>query len=349
MESTVGNDGQSADVTGGPVLVTGASGFIGRYACGRWTKMGQAVRGLYRAEQAFVPPGVESCLVTGLHDREGLRAALEGVERVVHLAGRAHMMDAGSADALSEYRSVNVDGTRTLLAEAVRAGVTEFVFASSVKAMGERNSEPWTEAHRPKPVDPYGISKLEAEHLVDEATQRYDLKAASLRLSAVYGPGLKANLLHLFRAIDKGLPLPLAGVRNRRSFLFLENGFVAIDRVLATQTDRYGVYLVSDAHDVSTPELVREIARALGRNPRLVRIPVRLVSAAGKVGDLLSRVASLPLSSTQVDRLTESLTVDSTKLWQQLGTPPPVNLDHGLAETARWFKEWKLSGARGVA
>jgi nucleoside-diphosphate-sugar epimerase len=321
-----------------PILVTGATGFLGYYVSERWASQGHQVRGLTRSSDLPIPPGVDRCVAIDLADRDGIRAAMKGVRTVVHLAARVHVTKETARDPLSEFRRVHVDGTAVLVEEAQTAGVSGFVFASSIKAICESSDVPLTEVTTPVPVDPYGISKLEAEEVV-AAASRDSLQSAIFRFPALYGPGMKANMLQLFRAVGRGLPLPLGSVNNRRSLLYVGNAFFAINRILESQPEAHAVYLISDGEDVSTPGFVRDIARAMGKNPRLWSVPEGALHTMGRAGDTLGRFLPFPIKSHVIQRLTESLFVDSTFVWRRLEAKPPVSLKDGLLAAARWFSD----------
>ena len=146
-------------------------------------------------------------------------------------------------------------------------------------------------------------------------------------------------MLQLFRAVGRGLPLPLGSVNNRRSLLYVGNAFFAIDRILESQPEAHAVYLISDGEDVSTPGLVRDMARAMGKKPRLWNVPEGPLHAMGRAGDALGRFLPIPIRSPVIQRLTESLFVDSTFIWRRLKAKPPVSREEGLLATARWFNE----------
>ena len=295
------------------------------------------MRGLVRPGRAgSLPRGVEAAEASGLDDRSALRAALRGVDAAVHLAARVHVMRDTSLDPLAEFRRVNVEGTRALLEEAVAAGVGRFVLASSVKAMGEGGAAVLTEETPAEPVDAYGVSKLEAEVVAGGFAER--IHVASARFPLVYGPGVKGNMLRLFQLVDRGIPLPLGAVRNRRSLLFVGNASAAIDALLTSTYPSGEVFLVSDGRDLSTPEVVEEIARALGRPPRLLPFPVGPARLAARVGDAIDRIAPFPLTSRALHRLLGSLYVDSSRLARFTGFEPPFTVQEGLAETARWYR-----------
>lgn len=329
-------------MSGRVTLVTGASGFLGRHVCRRLLDDGAAVRGLFRSADSALP-GIERARWTDLLDRAAIRDAVKGADAVVHLAARVHVMADKAGSPLAEYRRTNVEGTRTLVEESVAAGVRRFVFLSSVKAVGEQSERPWTEQTPPRPVDPYGVSKLEAEKVVCDLAAAGGMAASVLRLPLVYGPEMKANMLRLFDAVDRGMPLPLGGIRNQRSVVFAANVAAAVLTVLASPAAAGETFFVRDAKDVSTPELVRAIARALGRPARLVPIPPALFTAAGRVGDLVSRVMPVPMNSAVADRLLGSLTVDASKLTRVTGFQPPFSLEEGLRLTAEWYRTRPLA------
>ena len=325
-------------LTGQVVLVTGASGFLGRPVTRALLARGARVRGLARPGSAPLEPGVEPASAEGVHDREGLRRALAGADAVVHLAARVHVMRDDAADPLAEFRAVNVEGTRAVLEEAVHAGVRRFLFASSVKALGEGGEAVLTDDTPPAPADPYGVSKLEAEAVVRELADAAGVHAPILRFPLVYGPGVGANFLRLLRSVDRGIPLPFGSIRNRRSAVYAGNAAAAVVAALESPAAARETFLVSDGDDHSTPELVRRIARALGRPARLVPIPPVLFAGAGRMGDLLSRVVPVPVTSAMVDRLVGSLAVDPSRFFRLTGFTPPFTVEQGLAATAAWYR-----------
>lgn len=321
------------------VLVTGATGFLGAHVCRAFVGRGIPVRALVRQPGSPTPPGVERCPVPALDDVAELRSALAGVEAVVHLAAHVHhrSIPADESAEAAMFRTVNVEGTRNLLDASVAAGVRDFLLVSSVKAVGELSAEPWTEDTPPAPADAYGVTKLEAERLAREAAVRHHLHTPVLRLPLVYGPGMKGNALHLFDAVARGTPLPFGAVRNRRSLLYVGNLIAAIFATLESEAGN-DTFFVSDLDDLSTPELIRAIARALGRPARLVAVPVGLLRLAARAGDLLSRVVSFPLTSASLDRLAGSLTVDCSRLMKQTGYRPSHSVADGLQVTAEWHR-----------
>jgi nucleoside-diphosphate-sugar epimerase len=317
------------------VLVTGANGFIGSALCAGLLEMGYAVRALVR--QPTAPPGAEHVLVRDLGAAQSFELALKDVDAVVHLAARVHVMHDDASNPLTEFRRVNVQGTRTLLDAASLNGVRRFLFLSSVKAVGESSTEPWHEGVRPAPIDPYGISKREAEELVLAADSRRAIEGVVLRLPLVYGPGMRANMLRLFESVSRGLPLPLGGVRNSRSIAYVGNVVAAIERLLVAPGAGGRALFVADEPPLSTPALILAIAAALGVRPRLLTVPPTIFKAAGRVGDVLSYAFPSPLTSAAVSRLLGSLAVDTSALTSLVG-PLPFSTTDGLRATAAWFR-----------
>jgi nucleoside-diphosphate-sugar epimerase len=255
------------------------------------------------------------------------RRALEGVQCVVHLAARTHVLSETARDPLAEYRRVNVEGTLRLAEQAAQAGVRRLVFMSSVKVNGESTQRPFTERDDPRPEDGYGFSKRDAERALGRVSGTTGMEVVILRPPLVYGPGVKGNFLRLLDVVARRVPLPLASIRNRRSLIYVGNLVDAVLAAIASPRAAGGTYLLSDGEDVSTPELVREMARALGVAPRLLPCPSSWLKLAGAVTGRRAAVA----------RLTGSLQVDSTAAHRDLEWRPRYTLAQGLAATARWY------------
>lgn len=321
----------------GSVLVTGSNGFLGPYVSGALRRRGLRVRGAVLRGTLPSSEVDEVLVITGLDDVRGLAAAAAGVSAVVHLAARVHIMRDAAADPLAAFRRVNVEGTGAVLEAAAAAGAQRFVFVSSVKAVGEATTLPWCDDETPLPVDPYGISKLEAERLVCERSPGLGIEPVVLRLPMAYGAGVKGNMLRLLRLVDRGAPLPFGALRNRRSLVFAGNVAWAIGQALVAAGVAGHTFFLSDGEDLSTPELVRRIARALGRPARLMPIPPVLFAAAGLAGNAVARLGPFPLTSAVVRRVTGSLAVDASGFVRVAGAMP-FSVDEGLAETARWFR-----------
>lgn len=309
----------------GAILVTGAAGFVGRILCDALAARGRNPRRAVRTPDPACPDAVA---VGDIGSGSGWHAALEGVRDVVHLAARTHVLRETAPDALAEYRRVNVAGTERVARAAAARGVRRLVFASSVKVNGESTgARPYTEDDAPRPEDPYGISKWEAEQALARVASETGLEVVVLRPPLVYGPGVRGNFLRLMDLVARGTPLPLAAIENRRSLLYAGNLADAIIQVLASPQAAGRTYLVSDGEDVSTPVLVRALARALGVKPRLVPVPLAALRFA----------ATLAGRGAELARLAGSLQVDSSRIRRDLGWAPRFGLAQGLEPTARWY------------
>jgi len=312
------------------VLITGATGFIGRFLCNRFLTEGFIVRGTLLASEnhSSLAGGVEPVTVEPLGADTPWSQALEGVDIIIHLAARVHVMDDPLTDPLDEFRKVNVAGTARLAVEAAKAGVKRLVFISSIKVNGEETVTPYTTDSLPNPSDPYGLSKWEAELALRKIEAETGLEVVVVRPTLVYGPGVKANFLKMMYTISRGIPLPFASITNKRSLIYVGNLVDALTACAAHPAVAGHTYMVSDGEDVSTPELITRTSKALGVQARLLPFPPRLMLLAGK----------LTGKSGAVTRLTGSLTVDSSRIRQELGWLPPFTMEQGLAETAKWFK-----------
>lgn len=283
------------------MLITGGTGFVGRALVKRL------------GDQPV-------CLAT--RASAGWREALVGITTVVHLAARVHIMDDTAVDPLAAFRAVNVDGTLNLARQAAVAGVKRFVFVSSVKVNGEFThvGQAFTEENAPNPQDAYGQSKHEAELGLRQIAADTDMEVVIIRPPLVYGHGVKANFAALMRAVQRGWPLPLGAVHNRRSLVALDNLVDFIVTCITLPQAANQTFLVSDGHDLSTNELVRGLARAAGMPARLLPVPVWALQAA----------ATLLGKGDAVQRLCGNLQVDIAKARTLLGWVPPVSVDEGL-------------------
>ncbi|GBL44267.1 UDP-glucose 4-epimerase [Sulfuriferula multivorans] len=319
------------------VLITGASGFVGRATCTWLVTQGLEVVGTVRHSHTPVQPvaGVSYRIVGDLNADTDWRATLAGVQGIIHCAARVHVMRETAEDPLAAFRSANVAGTERLARQAAAAGVKRLVFISSIKVNGEEtaSSSPLPQGERvsfreddtPAPQDPYGQTKWEAEVKLAQVAQETGLEVVIVRPPLVYGPGVKGNLARLLSWVERGVPLPLAGIRNARSLIGIDNFTSALHACLTHPAAAGRTYLVRDGEDISTSELVRRLGRHLGRPARLFALPTPLLES---LGGLTGR-------RTDVQRLTGSLTVDDSRIRHELGWMPPYSLDEGLGQMAR--------------
>jgi nucleoside-diphosphate-sugar epimerase len=320
------------------LLVTGASGFLGKHVVEYLASHGHDVRALSRAGTTVPGHRVESVRWTGVTDTTALRVATQGIDAVIHLAARVHVMRETAVDPLSQFRRVNVEGTELAVREAMRAGVKTFVLVSSVKAVGEFTNEPWSENQPPHPTDPYGTSKREAEDVLLALAVRSQLAAIILRLPLVYGPEMRGNMLRLFNAVERGVPLPLGGLENHRSMVFAGNVVSAIESLTIAPCTAADIFFVADDVAPSTTHLLEEIGQALGKPARLFRVPAALLAIVGSGGDAINRVMPFPITTAEIERLTGSLVVSSSKLRDRLGHDLPYSWHTGIRLTAQWHR-----------
>jgi len=313
----------------GPVLVTGANGFIGRAVVARLAADEIPVRAALR--RAGVPFAANVSVVTGsdLDHIADWRGALQGASAVVHCAARVHRLADNDADPLAAFRRANRDATAALAEAAAAAGVARFVFLSSVGVHGaETFGRPFAASDPPAPCSPYAISKHEAENELVRIGAQRGLEVVVLRPPLVYGPDAPGNFKTLLRAVDRGLPLPLGAIRNRRSLVAIDNLVDLIALVVHHPSAIGQTFLVSDGEDLSTTDLLRRTARALERPARLLPVPQQT----------LRRVLSLLGRAELGQRLCGSLAVDIGPTCERLGWHPPVSVDAALADTARRFR-----------
>jgi len=313
------------------ILVTGAGGFIGRPLCSTLSEGGYRVTGTVRTAKQGCPPypaGVDLQVTGALETFDDWAPLLKDVDAVIHLAARVHVLGKNGETAPGDYHSVNVAATEKLLRAAAAAGVRRFIFVSSVKAIGEGGAAPYSEKSVAQPADPYGISKLEAEHVVTTVGEETGLETVILRLPLVYGPGVRANFFRLMKLVDRGIPLPLASVANRRSMIYLEN-LVDVLRVCLYHKRAAGeIFMVSDGEDLSTPGLIMKISDAMHKRARLLRFWPWFLRLAG----------ALTGKGPEVKRLLGSLSVDTNKIRDRLEWIPPCTVEQGIARTVAWYR-----------
>jgi len=311
------------------ILVTGATGFVGRSVVEHLYKGGLGVRACSRQKSAEIERCSELYIAHDMLKNTEWQQALLNISVVIHLAARVHVMDDSAADPLTEFRYVNTASTLNLARQAAEAGVKRFVFISSIKVNGEMTSvdQPFKPNDNYIPTDPYGLSKYEAEQGLLIIAKETGMEVVILRPPLVYGPDVKANFASMMKWMNKSIPLPFGAIHNKRSLVALGNlvSFIihCADYKKTPQAANQ-VFLISDGEDVSTTELLQKVAKAFGKKALLLPVPVSLMTLAAKLlgkGDV-------------ANRLFGSLQVDSSKARELLDWKPVITMDEQLKKTA---------------
>lgn len=306
-----------------PVLVTGASGFVGRALCARLRAEGLPLRALSRQTSREASPGSGLIQSPALAADSDWRALLAGCASVVHCAARVHVMADTATDALATYRAVNTAGTLALARQAAAAGVKRFILLSTIKVHGEATApgSAFSASSPLAPQDPYAQSKAEAELGLRELAADSAMEIVILRPPLVYGPGVKANFARLLRAVERGWPLPLGCLtENRRSLLAVDNLVDLIHVCLDHPAAAGQAFVACDGEDLSTAALLQRLAQAGGHRLRLLPVPVALLRA----------LARLSGRSASFARLSDNLQIDMRATCALLGWQPPLDVDRAL-------------------
>jgi len=303
------------------ILLTGSTGFLGcRLVSALHSKSDLHLTAAVR--RRIEKPVASVVEVQGLDSNTDWSTALTNQQVVIHAAARAHIMKDEVVDPLAEYRRVNVEGTHNLARQAAAAGVKRFIFISSIKVNGEKTplGQPFTADNAPAPDDAYGVSKWEAEQGLLQLATETGMEVVIVRPPLVYGPGVKGNFANMIKLVAKGLPLPLGAIHNLRSLVSVDNLvdliITCIDHPAATNQ----VFLAGDGQDLSTTELLRGVARAMGESSRLIPVP----------SSLLMLGATLSGKKAMAQRLLGSLQVDISKARHLLGWEPLISVEEGL-------------------
>ena len=303
------------------VLVTGATGLVGQALLNQLLKHEKFyLSAALRTDCSF--DICRSLVVGDFTDNTDWTATLNVQHVVIHAAARAHIMKDEVADPLAEYRKVNLEGTLNLARQAAVAGVKRFIFISSIKVNGEQTplDKPFTAEDVPAPEDAYGISKWEAEQGLLQLAAETGMEVVIIRPPLVYGPDVKGNFASMIKLVEKGLPLPLGAIHNRRSLVALDNLVNLIITCVDHPAAANQVFLAGDGEDVSTTELLRGVAKAAGKPCRLLPVPAGLLQfSATALGQ-----------KAVAQRLLGSLQVDISKARELLGWTPPLSVEQGL-------------------
>jgi nucleoside-diphosphate-sugar epimerase len=312
------------------VLVTGASGFVGRQLCEELVQKRYKVVAAVRS--ANIPiDNVELVVLGAIDIATDWSVGLHNVDIVIHLAARVHVVNDTAIDSLSEFRKINVDATLNLARQAARLGVKRFIFLSSVKVNGEFTEKDvlFQANEQANPQDSYGVSKLEAESALMQLSKKTGMEVVIIRPPLVYGPGVKANFLSMMNWLNKSVPLPFGNITNKRSLVFIDNLVDLLVKVIDHPKAAGQVFLVSDDEDVSTTKLLQSLSIALGKKALLIKVPMCFLNIT------LRLVGKSGLSQ----RLLSSLQLDITKTKKLLDWTPTVSFEDGIKKTAAAYLE----------
>lgn len=300
------------------VLVTGGNGFLGRNLYEEIQRQGQyQIKAAIRRECEEI---LDSVVISDINAVTDWSAGVADVDIVIHTAARAHILDEAAVDPVVEFRMVNVEGTLNLARQAAEAGAKRFVFISSIGVNGNINSAPFTEEDIPCPVGAYALSKWEAEQGLWRLTEEFGMEVVIIRPPLIYGVNAPGNFRRLVSWVNRGVPLPLGDVRNKRTLVGLDNLVDLIIVCMGHPAAANQLFLAGDGSDVSTSELLKGIAKAFGKPSRLFSLPEKLLCVIAK---LLGKAAT-------AKQVLGSLQVDIQKSRQMLNWEPPLSVGEGL-------------------
>ena len=302
--------------------MTGANGFIGKAISRALIHHGFEVIGAVR--QPFELDGASILKISGVDGQTDWSESLAGVECVIHTAARTHVIKDTAASPYEEFYKVNVAGTLNLAQQAVKQGVRRFIFISSIGVNGNHSSKPFNESDRPNPREPYAVSKYEAEQKLMVLAKETELQVVIIRPPLVYGLNAPGNFGSLMRWVNKGVPLPLGAINNKRSLVALDNLVSFVIHCVDHPKAANEIFLIADGEDVSTTELITQTAKALGKKPLLIPVPVGLMQLAAKI---LGQEA-------MANRLFGSLQINNAKAKELLGWKPAITMTEQLQKSA---------------
>lgn len=312
------------------ILVTGASGFIGSALVSSLSdKKNLRVISAVRQQSTVLCSDAMCIEVGSICKNTNWSNALDDVQVVIHTAAHAHVINDSFEDSLSQFRKVNVEGTVNLARQAVKAGVKRFIFISSIGVNGNINDHPFTEDDSPNPINPYAISKYEAESGLLQIAQEGNMEVVIIRPPLVYGANAPGNFCNLMKWMARGVMLPLGSIYNKRTFIALDNLIDFIITCVNHPAAADQIFLAGDSEDLSTTELLQRLGKALGRPTRLIPLPA----------SLLIFVAGLLGKKATAQRLCGSLQVDISKAREVLDWMPPITVDEGIRRAVEGFKE----------
>ncbi|AFZ49082.1 NAD-dependent epimerase/dehydratase family protein [Dactylococcopsis salina] len=313
------------------ILVTGATGFIGSHLLPHLEQQNFSVKITTRQPSPQTSQNITPVKINNIDETTDWSEALTDVECVIHLAGRAHILQDTATDPEAEFYQTNTVATSNLVKQSIECGVKHFIFMSSIGAMTTLATETLTESSPCYPDTPYGHSKLQAEQNLKELCKNNPMTWTILRPPLIYGARNPGNMERLLKLVKTGLPLPFGAIKNCRSLLYVGNLVDAIAQCITHPNARNQTFIISDGEDLSTPALIRQIGTAMRKQPTLIPIPPQLL-----------KLIAQPLGKGEtIDRLAGSLTVDSGKIRKTLDWKPPFSVHQGLKNTVDWFLEKK--------
>ena len=305
------------------ICITGANGFIGKTLCKSLKAPENYIRGFVRGRDLVNNSSeTEQISVGDIGSKTNWKDHLNGFDCVIHCAGLTHQMS--SIKDINVYNLVNIDGTKRLAEQAIKAGIKRLVFLSSVKVNGESTDQitkqKFSHKDNSNPKDSYAISKLEAEKALWEISSRTGLEMVVVRLPLVYGYGVKGNLARLIKLVKSGIPLPLGLIKNQRSMIGIDNLIDLLIRCIDHPEANGKTFLASDKEDLSTPELIKLIASSMGKKVNLFPFPISILKFLGSVFG----------KREEINRLVGSLRIDNSYTKQILNWTPPVSVEEGI-------------------
>ena len=316
------------------ILITGASGFIGRFLCKTLSTSGRSFRGAVRSIDSFsIDTKANYVSIGDINSKTNWKHALVNIDCIIHCAGRSNVMNEKKKNNLEIYRSINVHGTKQLAEQAAKAGVKRLIFLSSVKVIGEDSDNRYgdispnkqkkyifTPNDVPNPEDLYSVSKFEAETILWETAAITGLEVVVLRIPLVYGYGVKGNLMRLMKLINSGIPLPFSLIDNKRSLIGIDNLVDLLICCIDHPNAKEKTFLASDGEDLSTPELIKLIASSMGKKANLFPFPISMLKFLGSVFG----------KREEINRLVGSLRIDNSYTKEILNWIPPVSVEEGI-------------------
>ncbi|MDC0989946.1 NAD-dependent epimerase/dehydratase family protein [Rhodospirillales bacterium] len=316
------------------ILITGATGFIGASLINTLRTQGHIMSGTTRKTGVVSGPnGIPLHKIPEISVNTDWSNIISGAEVIIHLAARVHIMRDQSQNPMEAFRCVNTLGTKSLALQAANAGIKRFIFLSTVKVAGETSPlDGFKESGPISPNDPYSISKYEAEQELLKIAQRSSMEVVIIRPPLVYGPNVKGNFLSLLKLAKRNYPLPLNSINNKRSLIFVDNLTDAITKAVDHPKAANKIFFLSDEENLSTTELINKISRAFGTKARIFNIPQKYLILLGKITG----------NTDIIKRLTQTLTVDSTRIKSDLNWSPPFQSDFGIEKTVNWYNRSSL-------